>query len=511
LYCGEGLAPMVRASTTPLRMLALQYGAEFVYTEEIIDRSLLETRRVVNTATMTTNYNGNAANNNNPALHQHRCTIIDYVKDGNSSSSNISTRSPGQQLPKKLKKHQHAVGALILRTVPGLERRRLVCQLGTGQVETAVRAALHVRRDVAAIDVNMGCPKKFSTSGGMGSALLSDPDRACRIIRALTEAVSVHPMSTITDLATPAGLEFEAAALPEEDDTTNEYTDIVAHGPIPVSAKIRLLKDVQSTVDFVSALIGAGAKAVAIHGRRVGDRDVNPADWTMLETVVQLCKSKFPTVPILINGDFYTRDEFSQFQHRTGASGVLLARPALFNTSIFRKPSSSPPSHDADAVSSYGYDSPLLLDKTTVVQDYLRLAVQYGAHYKNVKYVVTEMMQNRRTPHTRVPYLKQVFASPKTMTIYNTCACQSLEQICQLWDVRISQRIGGCITTATAADVLTPGEHTYSDSYILQSAAATVAGCELGTAGTRAAHDDPTSASKRVKLEAAFVAEHSIS
>ena len=29
--------------------------------------------------------------------------------------------------------------------------------------------------DVAAIDVNMGCPKSFSVSGGMGAALLSKP------------------------------------------------------------------------------------------------------------------------------------------------------------------------------------------------------------------------------------------------------------------------------------------------------------------------------------------------
>lgn len=30
--------------------------------------------------------------------------------------------------------------------------------------------------DVAAIDINMGCPKSFSLSGGMGAALLSKPE-----------------------------------------------------------------------------------------------------------------------------------------------------------------------------------------------------------------------------------------------------------------------------------------------------------------------------------------------
>ena len=31
-------------------------------------------------------------------------------------------------------------------------------------------------RDVDGIDVNMGCPKHFSVSGGMGSALLKKPE-----------------------------------------------------------------------------------------------------------------------------------------------------------------------------------------------------------------------------------------------------------------------------------------------------------------------------------------------
>ena len=31
-------------------------------------------------------------------------------------------------------------------------------------------------QDVAAIDINMGCPKSFSISGGMGAALLKKPD-----------------------------------------------------------------------------------------------------------------------------------------------------------------------------------------------------------------------------------------------------------------------------------------------------------------------------------------------
>lgn len=34
----------------------------------------------------------------------------------------------------------------------------------------------HRCQDVSAIDINMGCPKSFSLSGGMGAALLSKPE-----------------------------------------------------------------------------------------------------------------------------------------------------------------------------------------------------------------------------------------------------------------------------------------------------------------------------------------------
>jgi tRNA-dihydrouridine synthase 2 len=42
------LAPMVRAGRTPLRMLALDYGVDLVYTEEIVDQKLLGSHKIKN-------------------------------------------------------------------------------------------------------------------------------------------------------------------------------------------------------------------------------------------------------------------------------------------------------------------------------------------------------------------------------------------------------------------------------------------------------------------------------
>lgn len=42
------LAPMVRTNAIPFRALALKYGADVVYSEEIVDRKIIGCRRVVN-------------------------------------------------------------------------------------------------------------------------------------------------------------------------------------------------------------------------------------------------------------------------------------------------------------------------------------------------------------------------------------------------------------------------------------------------------------------------------
>lgn len=379
LYKGVALAPMVRASTTPLRALALQYGADLVYTEELVDRSLSDTIRETNSDLKT----------------------IDYLRD-------TSKMSAKQQ--RKLTNNN--IAPILLRIDPALERGKLVCQLGTGEPHLARTAALHVCNDVDAIDVNMGCPKKFSVSGGMGSALLRDSQRASNIIRTLREALPTTP----------------------------------------VSAKIRLLDNVSQTIDFCQALIHAGVNAIAIHGRRVGDPATNPAHWDELKETVKLLKTKHQSLPILVNGDFYTRTEWMDFMEETGANGVLLARPALYNTSIFRKPTDP-----SLPVSTYGYDSPLLKDKTTVVQEYLKHATRYNVHYKNSKYVICEFMQHRRTPTERVLSMPQVY--PEGQTIGKTCNCKSLEELCELWNVK---------TTGANGMAAPAGEHRYEDSYFLK-------------------------------------------
>ena len=385
LYRGVALAPMVRASTTPLRMLALKYGADFTYTEELVDRSLSQTIRVENKELQT----------------------IDYIKDP-------------AMLPKKTRKKLKASNnrpCLILRIDPKIEKGKLICQLGTGEPELALDAAKRVIGDVDAIDINMGCPKKFSVSGGMGSALLKDPDRAARILRTLKK-----------ELLAPLGK--------------------------PLSCKIRLLETNQETVNYVEQMIDAGADAVAIHARRVGHEATEAADWKSLEAVLEVLRQRRPGFPFLVNGDFYDRTERAEMVNKIKVDGVLLGRPALYNTSTFLSPLTP------------------LVDKSDVVREYVRLAARYDSHYKNTKYVVCEMMSHRRTPTGRVPYLAMKF--PEGQTVGKTCNCHSLESLCELWNVdhsaptTIANSSSECTTNnnnSLAPTTLVAGEHRYEDSY----------------------------------------------
>lgn len=47
--------------------------------------------------------------------------------------------------------------------------------------------------------------------------------------------------------------------------------------------------------------------------------------------------SQAVSIPVLANGDLYTREAIAEIQRLSGCDGVILARPALFNVCLFRK------------------------------------------------------------------------------------------------------------------------------------------------------------------------------
>ena len=59
------------------------------------------------------------------------------------------------------------------------------------RVTCSATCSVDSEKDVAGIDINMGCPKEFSIKGGMGAALLQQPEKVRDILTTLVNGVSI--------------------------------------------------------------------------------------------------------------------------------------------------------------------------------------------------------------------------------------------------------------------------------------------------------------------------------
>jgi len=295
----EVLAPMVRASTLPLRLQCLRYGADLVYGEEIVDKKFIGCERVENTA----------------------FGLVDFV-------------SPREKV---------AVFSTCAE-----ERSRVIFQMGTADAALATQAALVVCNDVRGIDINMGCPKSFSVKGGMGAALMATPEIAADILKTLRRNL---PSSCA------------------------------------LTCKIRMLPDAQKTREYMQLCERSGAEAIAVHMRLREERPVEPAHWNEIVKLWDAVK-----VPVLANGDFFTRRQIEEFWKHLGGepgaagvedpaarwqgpSGLMIARGAMWDPSIFCRP---------------GVRVPPPFEE--VVKSYTRLAVSSNSTYQNTKWVLNTML-----------------------------------------------------------------------------------------------------------------------
>ena len=317
----EIAAPMVRASTLPFREECLRYGADLVFTEEVVDRKILD-------------------------------SITESFTDGTVlfKTEKSDTRAV----------HFHPA-----------QKNMTTLQLGTADSVLATKAAVKVVDYVSEVNINMGCPKSFSLQGGMGAALLSSPDRATSIVRALR------------------------SELPPE---------------IPVTCKIRFLgendeKMVSRTSEFMSGLVNAGADAITVHMRTVPMRPREPAIWSRFSDLIKALPSDHARVPIIANGDFFTRQDIFRFRqkvneeldgsNRTWSNSVMIARGALYNPSIFSHQGSLPIEQVVDefVTCCEKYNEPPVAVKWTVAQMMDQTKQFHGEPIKNFR----ERIQTAKT------------------------------------------------------------------------------------------------------------------
>jgi len=141
---------------------------------------------------------------------------------------------------------------------------------------------------------------------------------------------------------------------------------------IPVTCKIRCLKTLEQTVEFAKRMEKTGIAALAIHGRQKTERSRDPcrSPW-----IAEVAKSL--TIPVLANGgsgEIKSRSDIDEFQKKTGTAGVLVARAAMWNPSVFNK---AGPRHVFE-----------------VVKRYCELCVEYDFALEVMKYNVLSMLRD---------------------------------------------------------------------------------------------------------------------
>ncbi|KAL8944186.1 MAG: hypothetical protein Q9216_000610 [Gyalolechia sp. 2 TL-2023] len=309
-YRGKvALAPMVRSGELPSRLLALKYGADLVWGPETIDKSMIGTQKRVDPISST----------------------IDYTRTPSNAPKNPAVA---------LKESK------IYRLHPAREHGRLIFQIGTSSPSTAVEAAKLVAPHVAGIDVNAGCPKPFSTLGGMGAALLQTPD---------------HLASILAALVTEVGNVYE----------------------IGISVKIRLLETAEKTETLVRKLCCTGITGLTVHCRTTPMRPRERAIRDQLRMIADICRGE--GVACIMNGDVKSRDEALQLMQEYGVDGAMIATAAEANPSSFRTKEEGG-----------------LLPWRNVVEEYMRIALDMDNKWGNTKFTLSQLMPGKLEVYKKV-------------------------------------------------------------------------------------------------------------
>jgi tRNA-dihydrouridine synthase B len=176
----------------------------------------------------------------------------------------------------------------------GRDEHPLAIQIFGSDPPTMAEAARMVEAAGADIvDVNFGCPVRKVTKTGAGATLLDEPDRACRIVGAMAEAVA-----------------------------------------IPVSVKMRRgLEDASRTcLDVGPRLVEAGAASLTLHPRSARQMYTGEADHSLTRELVDRVE-----VPVVASGDVTTRARAQTVLATTGAAAVMVGRGAQGNPWALRE------------------------------------------------------------------------------------------------------------------------------------------------------------------------------
>ena len=143
------------------------------------------------------------------------------------------------------------------------------------------------------VDLNFGCPVRKVTKTGAGATLLEDPERACAVVAAVAEAVSV---------------------------------------PVTVKMRRGLQNGSRSCLELGPRLVEAGASSLTLHPRSAKQMYTGEADHSLTAELAALVD-----VPVIASGDVTSRARAQAILATTGAAAVMVGRAAQGNPWALRE------------------------------------------------------------------------------------------------------------------------------------------------------------------------------
>ena len=172
----------------------------------------------------------------------------------------------------------------LLKTFP--EEHPVTVQLFGSHPEKLAQAA-KVVEDLGfdIIDINMGCPAPKILKSNSGGALLKDSKLIENLITETINAVSI---------------------------------------PVTIKIRIGYKEDELLAVDVAKIAESCGAKAIAVHGSTVMQKEKGSKNWDAIKKVKENVK-----IPVIANGGVKTPQDLIKILDHTGADAVMIGRAAL--------------------------------------------------------------------------------------------------------------------------------------------------------------------------------------
>ena len=164
---------------------------------------------------------------------------------------------------------------------------------GSDPVIMAKSLEIVLRYEPDFIDINMGCPVKKVVKRGAGSALMTMPKVAEKIVI--------------------------------------EMKNVLSGSNIPLSAKIRSGWDASSNyMDFALLLENTGIDFIVVHPRLRNQFFSGKSDWKVIKNI----KSKL-SIPVIGNGDVFNVNDAKSLLHETNCDSIMIGRGAIGKPWIF--------------------------------------------------------------------------------------------------------------------------------------------------------------------------------